>query len=78
MDSMVRTTMAIYREIDDAWSIWDTSIGDKRKEGKPSSSSENKQKASSSQGFQGQGRGYQSQGQIRTPSQRPVTCYHFH
>ena len=77
MDSMVRVAMAIEREIDDAWSIRDMGIGEKRKEGKPSSSSEKKKRASSSRGFQRQGRNYQSQGQIRTPSQLgPVTCYH--
>ena len=59
MDSMVRTTMAIKREIDDARSIRDTGADDKRKEGQPSSSSGKKHKASSSQGFPGQGCGYQ-------------------
>ena len=44
MDSMVRTTLAIEREIDDARSIRDTSAGDKRKEGQPSSSSGKKRK----------------------------------
>ena len=62
MDSMVRTAMAIEREIDNARSIQDTGAGDKRKEGQPSSSSGKKQKASSSRGFQGQGHGYQGQG----------------
>ena len=33
MDSMVRTTLAIEREIDDARSIRDKGAGDKRKEG---------------------------------------------
>ena len=46
MDSMVRTTMVIEREIDDAWSIRDTGAGDKRKEGQPASSSGKKQKTS--------------------------------
>ena len=79
MDSMVRTTMSIEREIDDAWSIRDTGASDKRKEGQPSSSSGKKQKASSSRGFQGQGHDYQGQGQIRAPSQLgPMTCYHCH
>ena len=36
MDSMVRTTLAIEREIDDSWSTRDTGVGDKRKEGQPS------------------------------------------
>ena len=39
MDSMVRTAMAIEREIEDARSIRDTVASDKRKEGQPSSSS---------------------------------------
>ena len=38
MDSMVRTALAIEREIDDARSIRDTGAGDKREEGQPSSS----------------------------------------
>ena len=53
MDSMVMTAMAIEREINDARSIRDTGVDDKRKEGQPSSSSEKKLKASSSRGFQG-------------------------
>ena len=32
MDSMVKKTMAIEREIDDAKSIWDTGVSGKRKE----------------------------------------------
>ena len=39
IDFMIRTAMAIEREIDDARSIRDTSASDKRKEGQPSSSS---------------------------------------
>ena len=39
MDFMVRTTMGIKREIDDARSIRDTGAGDKRKEVQSSSSS---------------------------------------
>ena len=46
MDSMVRTTLAIEREIDDARSIRDTGAGDKRKEGQPSSSLLKKQRTS--------------------------------
>ena len=68
MDSMVRTTMAIEREIEDARSIRDAGASDKRKESQPYSSSGNKLKASSSQGFQGQGHDYQGQGHIRAPS----------
>ena len=41
MDSMVRTALAIEKEIDDA-----QSIRDKRNEGHPSSSSGNKQRTS--------------------------------
>ena len=59
MDSMVRTAMAMEREINDAQSIRDTGASDKRKEDQPSSSSGKKLKASSSRGFQGQGRRYQ-------------------
>ena len=39
MDSMVKTAMAIEREIDDAQSIHDAGISSKRKEDQPSSSS---------------------------------------
>ena len=79
MDSVVRTAIAIKREIDDTRSIRDMGASDKRKEGQPSSSSGKKQKAFSSRGFQGQGRGYQGQGHIWAPSQsRPMTCFHCH
>ena len=46
MDSMVRTTMAIEREIEDAKSIQDVGTSGKRKEDQPSSSSGKKQKTS--------------------------------
>ena len=65
MDSMVRTTMAIEREIEDARNIQDAGTSGKRKESQSSSSSGKKLKASSSRGFQGQSRGYQGQGQAR-------------
>ena len=39
MEFMVKTTMAIEREVDDAWSIQDAGVKDKRKESQPSSSS---------------------------------------
>ena len=58
MDSMVRTTMAIEREIEDARSIRDLGCGGKRKEDQPSSSSRKKQKTSIPRGFQGRGRDY--------------------
>ena len=79
IDSMVRTALAIEREIDDTRSIRDTSAGDKRKEGQPSSSLRKKQRTSVPRGFLGQGHGFQSQIQIKAPSQsEPVTCYHCH
>ena len=61
-DFMVRTAMAIEREIEDARSIRDEGAGDKRKEIQSSSSSDKKPKASSSRGFQGQGHDHQGQG----------------
>ena len=36
MDLMVRTTMAIEREVDDAWNNRDVGVKDKRKESQPS------------------------------------------
>ena len=57
---MVKTAMAIKREVDDAQSIRDSSVKNKRRESQPSSSSSGmKQKTSTSHGFQGQGRDYQ-------------------
>ena len=44
MDSMVKTAMAIERDIEDARSIRDAGASDKRKEGQPSSSSGKKTK----------------------------------
>ena len=74
---MVKTAMAIEREINDTRSIRDTDVGDKRKEDQPSSSSGKKLKASSSRGFQGHGCGYQGQAYIRAHSQSGhVTCFH--
>ena len=79
MDYMVRTALAIEREIDDVRSIRVTGAGDKRNEGQPSSSSRKKQRTSVPRGFSGQGRGFQGQSQIRAPSQSgPMTCYHCH
>ena len=62
MDSMVRTTMTIKREMEDTQSIRDTGARGKRKEIQSSSSSGKKPKDFSSLGFQGQGRDYQGQG----------------
>ena len=51
LDSMVRTAMAIEREVDDAWNIRDMGVvKDKRKESQPySSGSRKKQKTSTPQ-----------------------------
>ena len=47
MDLMVKTTMAVEREVDDARSIRDVGVKDKRKESQHSSSSlRNKQRTS--------------------------------
>ena len=79
MDSMVTMAMAIEREIEDTRNIQDTCTGGKRKEGQTSSNSGKKPRASISQGFQGQARDYQGQGQTMNPSQsEPITCYHCH
>ena len=52
LDSMIKTTMAIEREVDDAQSIWDASAKDKRKKIQPSSSSlGKKQRTSTLRGF---------------------------
>ena len=53
MDSMVRTALAIEREIDNARSIRDMGPGDKRKEGQLSSSSGKKQRTSVPRRFSG-------------------------
>ena len=59
MDSMVRITMAIEREVDNARSIRDAGASGKRKETQPSSSnSGKKQRTSNPRGFQRQGRDY--------------------
>ena len=59
MGSMVGTAMTIEREMEDARSTWDAGVSGKRKDSQSSSSSGKRQKASASQGFQEQGRGYQ-------------------
>ena len=51
MDSMVRTTMAIEREIDDAKSIRDAGASGKRKESQSSSSTRKNQRTSTPQKF---------------------------
>ena len=54
MDSMVGTTLTIEREIEDARSTWDAGVGSKR-EDRPSSSSEKRQKTYASHKFRDQG-----------------------
>ena len=46
---MVRTAMAIEKEIDDVKSIWDAGSSGKRKESQPSSSTGKKQRTSTPQ-----------------------------
>ena len=78
MDSMINTTMAIEREIDDARSIRDAGASEKRKKDQPSSSSRKKQKTSIPRGHPIQGRNYQGQGQGGGISQAgPIICYHY-
>ena len=80
MDSIVKTAMAIEREVDDARSIRDAGVSDKMKKNQSSSSSSGKkQRTSTPRGFHRQGLEYQSQGQVRAPSQpRQRTCFHCH
>ena len=62
MDSIVRKTMAIEREIDDPRSICDAGASEMKMENRSSSSSGKKQRTSASRRFQVQDRGYQGQG----------------
>ena len=79
IDSMVMTTMAIEREIDDARSIQDAGASEKRKESHSSSSSGKKRRTSVPRGHSVQGRSYQGQGQGRDASQSGLmTCFHCH
>ena len=79
MDSMVKTAMAIEREIDDARSIRDASASEKRKESCSSSSSGKKRRTSVPRGHSVQGCGYQSQGQGRDASQAGLMiCFYCH
>ena len=58
LDSMVKTSMAIEREVDYVRNIWDAGIKVKRNESQPFfSGSGKKQKTSTLQEFQGRGRG---------------------
>ena len=79
MDSMVSTSMAIEREIDDARSIRDVGASEKRKEDQPSSSSGKKQRTFVPRGHSVEGRDYQGQGQGRDAIQaRPMICFYGH
>ena len=78
-DSMVRTALAIGREVDDTRSIRDMGVGAKRKENKSSFNLGKKQKTSTPLGSQGWGRDYQGQGQVRVSHHTwKMTCYHCH
>ena len=71
-DSMVRTSLAIEREVEDTRSIRDMGASAKRKENQSCSSSRKKHKTSVSHGSRGQG-------QARAFSQsEQMTCYYCH
>ena len=63
MDSMVRITLTIERELEDARSTRDAGASSKRKDSQSSSTSGKRQRASSSRGSQS--RGHPGQGQMR-------------
>ena len=76
VDSRVRTTMTTEGEVDAMRGIQDMGAGTKRKEDPSSSNPGKKQKTSVSQGYPGQGQGYQDQGQDGAFSQAgQVICY---
>ena len=76
---MVRTSLAIRREVDDTRSIRDIGASTKRKENQSSYSLGKKQKTYIPLGFQGRGQGYQGQGHTRASIQSgPMTFFHFH
>ena len=66
VDSRVKKTMTTEGEVDVMRGIQDMSAGTKRKEDLFSSNLGKKQKSSVSQGYPGQGQGYQDQGQDGT------------
>ena len=79
MDSMVKTIIAIKRELDDAWSIQDTGASEKRKESHSSSKSGKKRRTSVPRGYSVQGHGYQGQGQGRATNRAgPMICFYCH
>ena len=55
---MVKTSLAIEREVEDTRSIRDMGASAKRKESQSSSRYKKKQKTSATYGFQGRGNGY--------------------
>ena len=75
MDFMVRTAMAIEREIEDAWSIRYVGTSGKRKEDQPSYSLGKKQKTAMPRGPQGRGCGYAPRASNQSG---PMTYFHFH
>ena len=75
VDSRVRTTMTTKGEVDVMRGIQDMGAGTERKEDPSSFNPRKKQKTSVSQGYPGQGRGHQNQGQDGTFSQaRQMMC----
>ena len=78
VDSRVRTTMTTEGEVDVMRGIQDMGANTKRKEDPSSSNQGKKQKTSVSQGYPGQGRGPQDQGQDGTLSQAgQMMCYFY-
>ena len=76
VDSRVRTTMTTEGEVDVVRGIQDMGAGTKRKEDPSSSNTGKKHKTFISQGYPGQGQGYQDQGQDGTFSQvGQMMCY---
>ena len=65
---MVRTSLAIKREVEDTQSIRNMGVIAKRKENQSSSNSRKKQKTSALYGFQGQVCGNQGQGRVGASS----------
>ena len=76
VDSRVKTTMTTEAEVDVMRDIQDMGAGTKMKEDPSSSYPGKKPKTSVSQGYSGQGQGYQDQGQDGTFSQAGLKmCY---
>ena len=76
VESRVRTTMTTEGEVDVMRGIQDMGAGTKRKEDPSSYNPGKKQKTYVSQGYPGQGRGHQDQGQDGTFSQAgQMMCY---